>query len=277
MLVCGIKKVYEYLEKNKIEKIYLTKDFNDKDTLDFIELINKDEEVIEVYYVDRQELDDMTDKEIDEHEDIVGVTKNMIPFIIILIIATGLLLFITFGLSFSMFDSINKHPHPGPGPGTDTDVGQIILNYSDVNGKGPGIYIENAMPISDEVGKNLTGTGKYFDFTVSGSTSNIPLRYYILLDIDDDSTLGDKNVKVYLTKVKGTIEEEILDKTYKVNELKDMKFKGEENKIIYFKDLNKKDGEFVDNYRLRIWISNDAKDYYNKEYSLKVHVYGEGR
>ena len=275
MLVCGIKKVYEYLEKYKVEKIYLTKDFNDKDTLDFIELINKDEEVIEVYYVDREELDDMTNKKVDEHEDIVAETKNMIPFILILIVATGLLLFITFGLSFSMFDSHHKHPHPGPG--TDTEVGQIILNYSDVNGKGPGIYVENAMAISDAVGKKITGKGKYFDFTVSGSTSNIPLRYYILLDIKDNSTLGDKNVKVYLTKMKGTIEEEILDKTYKVNELKDMKFKGEENKIIYFKDLDKKDDEFVDNYRLRIWISDDAENYFNKKYSLTVNVYGEGR
>ena len=215
----------------------------------------------------------MTDKEVDEHEDIVALTKNMIPFIIILIIATGLLLFITFGLSFSMFDSHNKHPHPGPG----TEVGKIILNYSDVNGKGPGIYIKNAMSIPDEIGKKLTGKGKYFDFTVSGCSSNIPLRYYILLDIKDDSTLGDKNVKVYLTKVKGTIEEEILDKTYKVNELGDMKFKGEENKIIYFKDLNKQDDEFIDNYRLRIWISDDARNYFNKMYSLTVNVYGEGR
>ena len=133
------------------------------------------------------------------------------------------------------------------------------------------------MAIPDEIGKKLTGSGKYFDFTVSGSTSNIPLRYYILLDIKDDSTLGDKNVKVYLTKVNGTIEEEILDKTYKINELDDMKFKGEENKIIYFKDLNKQDDEFIDNYRLRIWISDDAENYFKKKYSLTVNVYGEGR
>ena len=273
MLVCGIKKVYEYLEKNNVEKIYLTNDFNDKDILDFIELINKEEEVVEVYYVDRDELDDMTDKGYDEHQDIVAETKDILPFILILIIATGLLLFITIGLSFSMYDSHNK-PH---GPGTDTDVGKIILNYSDVNGKGPGIYIENAMSISDEIGKKQTGSGKYFDFTVSGSTSNIPLRYYILLDINDESTLGDKNVKVYLTKVKGTIEEEILDKTYKVNDLKYIEFKGKENKIIYFKDLTNKDDEFIDNYRLRIWISDDAEDYFNKKYSLTVNVYGEGR
>lgn len=275
MLVCGIKKVYEYLEKNKIEKIYLTKEFNDKDTLDFIDLINKDEEVIEVYYVDRQELDDMTDKELDEHEDIVGETKNMIPFIIILIIATGLLLFITIGLSFSLYDSINKHPHPGPG--TDMEVGQIILNYSDVNGKGPGIYIENAMAIPDSVGKKLTGTGKYFDFTVSGSTSNIPLRYYILLDRQDGSTLDDNNIKVYLTRVKGTIEEEINEEAYKMSDLIIEYFNNRRNRIIYYKDIDKKDDEFVDNYRLRIWISNDAKNYYNKKYSLKVHVYGKGR
>lgn len=270
MLVCGIKKVYEYLEKNKVERIYLTNSFRDKDTLEFIKLINKDEEVIEVFYVERDELDEMTDKNFDEHEDIVAVVKNMIPLILILIVATGLLLFITIGLSFSLYSTINKVD-------VDTDVGKVILNYSDVNGRGPGIYIENALSMTDEVGMNLTGTGNYFDFTVSGITSNIPLRYYVLLNISEESTLENPNVKVYLTKMKGTIEEKVLDKTYRVSELEDFEFEGKNNKILYFKDYDTKDDEFVDNYKLRMWISDDAVDYFNKKYSLKVNIYGEGR
>lgn len=271
MLVCGIKKVYENLEKSKIEKIYLTKEFNDKDILDFISLINKDEEVIEIEYVKREDIKEMIDEEIDVHQDIVGQLKSRIPIIIILIISIMLLMFISIGLAFSIkTGEISK-------PGVDTDVGKIVLNYSDVGGNGPGIYIKNALPISDDVGKSLMGTGNYFDFTVSGSTGNIPLKYFVLIEENENSTLDDDQVKIYLTKLNGTIEEQILLRPFKISELNEIDDDDDDQEIIYIVDIDEKQDKFVDNYRLRIWVSDDAKDYFDKMYSLKINILGKGR
>lgn len=276
MLVCGIKKVYEYLEKNKIEKIYLTEEFNDKDILDFIKLINKDDEIIELIYVHREDIDEMIDEDFNIHQDIVGETRNMIPFIIILIVSTFLLLFVSMGIAFSLYSDVDKIITPGPGDIPDDD-GQIILNYSDYNGVGPGIKLDNARPLEDETGKNLMGVRSYFDFTVSGKTSKNKLRYYILLNKNDVSTLKDNNVKIYLTKMKGNIEEPLLDKVYKISELADKKIENSNNKVLYYVDLDKNLVSFHDRYRLRIWLSNDAENYYDQTYSINVNILGEGR
>lgn len=270
MLVCGKKDVYKYLEKEKLDKVYLKIDFDDKKILDLLKEINKDEEKIEVFFVEEKELDDMIDGD-DEHEGVIGEKRDFVFIILILIISSILLLFICTGIAFSLFDTVNKKP-----PFIDGETGSIVLNYSDVNGKGNGIYIENAVSISDSQGMKLTGDNNYFDFTVSGTTSNIPIRYYILLDISHESNLKDEYIKVYLTKINGVVEETVLDRAYKISDLKDIDVNKEVNKILYSKEVGSETKNFIDNYRLRMWISNDAENYYEKKYGLTVNVYAEG-
>lgn len=270
MLVCGKKDVYKYLEKEKLDKVYLKIDFDDQEILDKLNEINKDEEKIEVFFVEEKELDDMIEGD-DDHEGIIGQKREFFFIILILIISSILLFFICTGIAFSLFDSVNKKPITGG-----EEIGNIVLNYSDVNGKGNGIYIENATSMPDYQGMKLTGKGNYFDFIVSGNTANMSIKYYILLDIFEKNNLNDKHVKVYLTKLNGVNEETILNKTYKVSELTDMKVNHEINKILFTKDINSGNDNFADSYRLRMWISEDSKDYFDKHYGLTVNVYAEG-
>ena len=77
-------------------------------------------------------------------------------------------------------------------------TGNISLDYTeDTN----GITITNAMPLTDAVGKKLSGTDQYFDFSViSTITGQANITYEISALKLAKSTLDDKNVKLYLEK-----------------------------------------------------------------------------
>ena len=49
------------------------------------------------------------------------------------------------------------------------DTGSVILTYSDSFKNGNVMLIENALPVSDEVGKISNKEDTYFDFTVTAS------------------------------------------------------------------------------------------------------------
>jgi len=151
----------------------------------------------------------------------------------------------------------------------------IIVNYRDVNGQGNGINIVNAVPITDNEGKVLTGTGNYFDFTITGSTSNIPLQYIVVLEKEKVSTLDDNMVKVYLTSLVG-IEEIATNQINKYSNLEEIKIQDDIYKLLYRKKIGSNLRNFSDSYRLRLWVSDDAVNFYNKIFSVKVNVYVEG-
>lgn len=179
-----------------------------------------------------------------------------------------LLVLIISGIAFSIIDSGNNKP-------IKIDP-NIVFKYSDVNGSGPGILISNMAATPDEVGKKLNGNNQYFDFTVSGDLKNNAAKYSILLKKDDISTLSDDSVKVYLTKIDGVLENDILSTPYLYSDLKSIKVEDEDYKVIYEKTYNDLTTNFSDSYRLRMWIKIDAEDYYGKDYSLKVSVMAEG-
>lgn len=187
----------------------------------------------------------------------------------ILIIATVLLLFIIIGLAYSFYNyTIRGTKQP-----VDTD---IVFNYSDVNGSGNGISIEDAKEMSDAIGKKLTGLGNSFEFIVSGNTRKRPIHYTIVLQTDVHSTLQDSDIKVYLARVQGSTETEILEKVPTYKELEDVIIEGNSYKKLYSVDLDATDANFSHEYVLRMWIREGAEDYYGKRYSLKVNVLAEG-
>ena len=111
--------------------------------------------------------------------------------------------------------------------------------------------------MSDADGKAQTS---YYDFTVEG-TSNVvmDLKYYIyLIPKTSGNSVDSKYVKVYLTKVENNSETVVVDVT-SIDDLTDFL----PNKLITnqtFNFTNNTKTTKTTNYRLRIWISEDAKE-----------------
>lgn len=188
------------------------------------------------------------------------------------------LMFLFAGISYSIFNYF--------GSGMTSNViqtGRIVFSYSDADGGGNGINIENAVPISDEQGKILSGDGEYFDFTINASTVNTNLYYEIVVSGNDLSTLPEEYVKIYLTYFDGNKEMEtpltVINNdvvTYdKLNTTNNPSLFG---KTIYYGTVSAGEVAYGQRFRLRMWVKipeNDDFDYatlYNKNFSLKVNV-----
>lgn len=162
-------------------------------------------------------------------------------------------------------------------------TGRIVFSYSDANGGTNGIFIENANPIPDSMGKILHGDLEYFDFSVSATTTSDNLAYEITANSSEDSTLDPKYVKVYLTTFEGSEEKETsltsLETgvvTYdKLNDTNNSLLTG---KTIYYGTVNAGEIAYYKEFRLRMWVAaqNDSNFDYNeindKTFTIKVNV-----
>lgn len=212
-----------------------------------------------------------TEEEVILAEPRIEEEKSKVYLWIIFLIAAVFLFLIVIGFSYSIFSnrlSGNKGPL----------CSGVIFNYSDGNGSKNSISIKNARDINDEVGKVQSGEGSYFDFNVSGNTKNLMKRYIILLEKDEMlSTIPDSDIKIYLTKYYGSMEKILFVNVPTYDELEDMVIDGKKYKVLYINSFDdESEYKFSDDYRLRVWIKENASDYYGKSYSVKVHIYTEG-
>lgn len=197
--------------------------------------------------------------------------RNGIYLWIIFLIASIFLFFIVIGFSFSVFNKRldgNKVPI----------CSGVIFNYSDSDGNRNSVSLKNVRDISDEVGKRQNGKNSYFDFNVSGDTKKLLKRYMILLEKDDKlSTISDADIKVYLTRLNGTMEEILFENIPTYDQLEEIVIEGKTYKVLYVNEFDKNgNNKFSDDYIFRMWIKENAEDYYGKTYSVKVHIYTEG-
>ena len=130
-------------------------------------------------------------------------------------------------------------------------VPSISLTYSESG---------NALTIDTRVNNDTEGKGlPYFEFSVSGESEvDYPLDYYIYLTEEESSLTRDK-IKFYLTKVENNSETQVLEPTLGSN----LKSYGtNESDLFLYKasfDFTEENNTFSDTYRLRGWISHDAK------------------
>jgi len=158
------------------------------------------------------------------------------------------------------------------------NTGTLAFSYNEGDFVTNGVFIDNAYPIPDSAGKNLTGEKEYFDFSVIGQTSTGDINYEVVVVKQDNSTLADKFVKIYLTEINGTIEtpsDIVIDdgivKTFEELENSDT----QEGKITYLGTIKNNTMNYKKEFRLRMWMSDTAlitDDIFNKEFSVKVAV-----
>ena len=154
------------------------------------------------------------------------------------------------------------------------DSGSIVMTYvenSDI------FFINNMVPLSDEIGKLSNTEADYFDFTVKinmGDSSKTD--YEIALEIDEEFTTAlPSNVKVYLEKQESgsyipvsepeTFENLILKSEYNAPD---------DAKIIAKVSSTETTSH---NYRLRMWLAEGTvvTPEVLQSFGVEINVYGE--
>ena len=189
---------------------------------------------------------------------------------ILSILGVVILVVAVVGVSFAAF----SYSKTGEKVNTIT-TGTITMSYSeDTN----GINLSNALPMSDDQGKALSGSNNVFDFTVTATingSGNTTINYDVTATKESDSTLDDSAVKVYLTSIDNSADTQVLAPT-KVSAL--TKTGSSEASGAPNGQYKLTTGTFTSTttrkYRLRMWVSDDYTDPTGGSYTLKVNVYG---
>lgn len=190
--------------------------------------------------------------------------ENSQKKVLLSVLGVAILVVAVIGISFAAYSAtVNSKGENSIATGT------IMVSYTEPTN---AINITDAMPLSDENGKALSGTNKTFDFTVSTQATNaLTVPYTISLTKVDSSSLADSEVKVYLTK-DGT---DVLAPTLVSNLTANAARTG--SKTLYStQDVYSATGEAAktSSYVLRMWVDEsvtvDATT--SKSYIAKVNV-----
>ena len=188
------------------------------------------------------------------------------------VLGVAILLVAVVGVSFALYST------GATGKDNSISTGTITMSYTEPEN---GILLENALPISDAAGKQLTGPGKVFTFTVATNANGTVTVPYEINITKVTSTLADSAVAVYLTK--GTIptETEVVPKKLmsavvldsNKSALRPTAYKLYETSVAY-ENGHVKTGEATTTYNLRIWVdaNADAETIKGQGYKIKVNV-----
>ena len=191
------------------------------------------------------------------------------------VLGVAILLVAVVGVSFALYSTSST------GKDNSISTGTITMSYTEPEN---GILLENALPISDAAGKQLTGPGKVFTFTVATTASGTVTVPYEINITKEASTLADSAVAVYLTK--GTIptETEVVPKKTMADvvldsnksEIRPTAYKLYQTSVAY-ENGHVTTGEATTTYNLRIWVDADAnpETIKGQEYKIKVNVDSE--
>ena len=195
--------------------------------------------------------------------------ENNSKQVLLSVLGVAILVVAVVGVSFAAF----SYSKTGEKVNTIT-TGTITMSYSETTN---GINLTNALPMSDGVGKALSEEEQYFDFTVSANiTGTTTINYAITASKEEESTLPDTAVKVYLTDMDGTADTQILAPT-KVSGL---------TPTTGSEPSGTPSGQFIlhtgtfgatssHDYRLRMWVADDYQvTGASATYKLRVNVYG---
>lgn len=177
--------------------------------------------------------------------------KNKKKFLIALLIVVGVI-GITVGASYAFFTYAK-------GGTTENSIqsGTITFHYQEVSGIGNGISLSNALPIADEQGKSQNEEGKVFDFRITSKTpKKIAVPYEITARLVGDD-IGDI-VKVYLTRVRDGIEEEILLANYNSLTQSTNSLANNYTEKTLYTAIIPPSTNYNESYRLRIWVDSKA-------------------
>lgn len=191
--------------------------------------------------------------------------NNSSKKILILLLIVTLLVIVIISLSFAAYIEDNG------GINNKIHTGSISMNYTENTN---GISITDAMPTADEVGKVLNAKGEFFDFTVkSNLVGDTSVVYEVAAVKDTSSTIADQDIRLYLEEQKsGTYVESVSPTSFKP-ESKETDIGTKAGQMVLKRVVKKSSG--TDNYRLRMWLGENASIDSIRSYTVKIVVYGK--
>ena len=193
-----------------------------------------------------------------------------------LLLSIGLVLILVLmivGISYAAFKFVGQ----GKKPNTIT-TGAITMEYTESTNT---ISMTGALPTTDATGKVRLTKGEYFDFTIKSSIQgNANINWEIAAeDITPSSAkkMAGKNIKLYLTKLNGDKEEEVMaPKVYNATTSANTKT-GRPSGVMSLATGTMSTSETT-NYRLRMYVDEDYNpqgDGGGLSFSVKINAYGK--
>ena len=193
-----------------------------------------------------------------------------------LLLSIGLVLILVLmivGISYAAF----KFTGLGTKPNIIT-TGAITMEYTETTNT---ISMTGALPTTDATGKVRLTAGEYFDFTIkSNIQGNANINWEIAAeDITSSSAkkMDGKNIKLYLTKLNGDKEEEVMaPKVYSASTSANTKT-GRPSGVMSLATGTMSTSETT-NYRLRMYVDEDYNpqgDGGGLSFSVKINAYGK--
>ena len=195
-------------------------------------------------------------------------TKKKENIVIIAILVIMLLAII--GVSYAAF-SFSKQ---GNTPNKIT-TGSITMTYTESSNT---ISLSNALPTTDATGTTRLKEGEYFDFTVSSEiVGDVNINYEISAKEVGDGTIDGSNIKLYLTKLNGESEEQLMSPEVYNEEVSENTYTGRPagEMSLYTSSMNSSESN---NYRLRMYVTeeyNPQGDGGGLTFTVQVNVYGK--
>lgn len=154
--------------------------------------------------------------------------------------------------------------------------GDVSLTYTDDSNV---FTISNVLPTTDAVGMTLNSADQYYDFSVETELDEADsVTYEIAITKDKNlSTIADDDIKIYLEKQKSGSYVKVGDPvSYKALK-KDSKLGTKKGSMVLHEATNIKDA--TDNYRLRLWLSDQAlvTPGVIQNYSVAISVKGKAK
>ena len=193
-----------------------------------------------------------------------------------LLLSIGLVLILVLmivGISYAAFKFVGL----GNKPNTIT-TGAITMEYEESTNT---ISMTGALPTTDATGKVRLTAGEYFDFTIKSSIKgNANINWEIAAeDITPSSAkkMDGKNIKLYLTKLNGDKEEEVMaPKVYSADTTTNT-YTGRPSGVMSLATGTMSASETT-KYRLRMYVDEDYKpqgDGGGLSFSVKINAYGK--
>ncbi len=193
-----------------------------------------------------------------------------------LLLSIGLVLILVLmivGISYAAFKFVGL----GTKPNTIT-TGAITMEYEESTNT---ISMTGALPTTDATGKVRLTAGEYFDFTIKSSIQgNANINWEIAAeDITPSSAkkMAGKNIKLYLTKLNGDKEEEVMaPKVYSATTSANS-YTGRPSGVMSLAKGTMSASETT-NYRLRMYVDenyNPQGDGGGLSFSVKINAYGK--
>ena len=153
-------------------------------------------------------------------------------------------------------------------------TGAVTMIYTEGDNK---ITINNAVPITEDVGKTLSDENYLFDFTINiNIIGNTTISYEVTAEKDSSSTLANSDVRLYLQRsLDGTnYNEEVLEPSPYDPIVEDDEFGAKAGEMVL--DVGSTNKTVMYYYRLRMWVDSSYElSEVAKTFTIKVNAYGK--